>query len=34
VAPGPPRSEVPDNLLCPECSLGNDVFEELASEAK
>ncbi|WP_244445952.1 hypothetical protein, partial [Escherichia coli] len=26
--------EVPDNFLCPECSLGKDVFDELASEAK
>lgn len=34
VAPGTPWSEVPDNFLCPECSLGKDVFEELASEAK
>ncbi|HAX1751651.1 TPA: nitric oxide reductase flavorubredoxin, partial [Escherichia coli] len=25
---------VPDNFLCPECSLGKDVFDELASEAK
>ncbi|MEG8152866.1 hypothetical protein, partial [Escherichia coli] len=24
----------PDNFLCPECSLGKDVFDELASEAK
>ncbi|ENW9149343.1 hypothetical protein UZ965_16105, partial [Escherichia coli] len=22
------------NFLCPECSLGKDVFDELASEAK
>ncbi len=29
-----PWSEVPDNFLCPECSLGKDVFDELASEAK
>ncbi|HFP0928307.1 TPA: anaerobic nitric oxide reductase flavorubredoxin [Escherichia coli] len=34
VAPGTPWNEVPDNFLCPECSLGKDVFEELASEAK
>ena len=34
VAPGTPWSEVPDNFLCPECSLGKDVFDELASEAK
>ena len=33
VAPGTPWSEVPDNFLCPECSLGKDVFDELASEA-
>ena len=33
-APGTPWSEVPDNFLCPECSLGKDVFDELASEAK
>ncbi|MFP1591907.1 rubredoxin [Escherichia coli] len=26
--------QVPDNFLCPECSLGKDVFDELASEAK
>ncbi|WP_243455415.1 hypothetical protein, partial [Enterobacter hormaechei] len=25
---------VPDNFLCPECSLGKDVFDELATEAK
>ena len=34
VAPGTPWSEVPDNFLCPECSLGKDVFDELATEAK
>ncbi|EKJ50614.1 anaerobic nitric oxide reductase flavorubredoxin [Escherichia coli] len=34
VAPGTPWSDVPDNFLCPECSLGKDVFDELASEAK
>ncbi|RYA87004.1 rubredoxin, partial [Enterobacter cloacae complex sp. 742-ADZ3-9B] len=27
-------SEVPDNFLCPECSLGKDVFDVLATEAK
>ncbi|MFS9543726.1 hypothetical protein Q6295_24925, partial [Klebsiella pneumoniae] len=26
--------EVPDNFLCPECSLGKDVFDVLATEAK
>ena len=31
---GTPWSEVPDNFLCPECSLGKDVFDELATEAK
>ncbi|MDK6952256.1 hypothetical protein QP384_16225, partial [Klebsiella pneumoniae] len=25
---------VPDNFLCPECSLGKDVFDVLATEAK
>ena len=34
VAPGTPWSEVPDSFLCPECSLGKDVFDELATEAK
>ena len=34
VQPGTPWSEVPDNFLCPECSLGKDVFDVLASEAK
>ncbi|MCF5088541.1 nitric oxide reductase, partial [Pseudomonas gessardii] len=26
--------DVPDYFLCPECSLGKSVFDELASEAK
>ncbi|WP_348235411.1 hypothetical protein, partial [Salmonella enterica] len=26
--------EVPDNFLCPECSLGKHVFVVLATEAK
>jgi len=34
VAPGTPWSEVPDDFLCPECSLGKEVFDELATEAK
>lgn len=34
VQPGTPWSEVPDNFLCPECSLGKDVFNVLATEAK
>jgi len=34
VQPGTPWSDVPDNFLCPECSLGKDVFEELGSEVK
>jgi anaerobic nitric oxide reductase flavorubredoxin len=34
VAPGTPWSEVPDSFLCPECSLGKEVFDELAVEAK
>ena len=34
VAPGTPWRDVPDNFLCPECSLGKDVFDELATEAK
>lgn len=34
VAPGTPWSDVPDNFLCPECSLGKDVFDVLATEAK
>ena len=33
VQPGTPWSAVPDNFLCPECSLGKDVFDELAMEA-
>ncbi|WP_333893755.1 rubredoxin, partial [Atlantibacter subterraneus] len=33
VQPGTPWSDVPDNFLCPECSLGKDVFDELATEA-
>ena len=28
VEPGTPWSCVPDNFLCPECSLGKDVFDE------
>ncbi|MEA7571597.1 rubredoxin, partial [Salmonella enterica subsp. enterica serovar Virginia] len=27
-------NDVPDNFLCPECSLGKDVFDVLATEAK
>jgi anaerobic nitric oxide reductase flavorubredoxin len=34
VAPGTPWCDVPDNFLCPECSLGKDVFDVLATEAK
>jgi anaerobic nitric oxide reductase flavorubredoxin len=34
IAPGTPWSDVPDNFLCPECSLGKDVFDELGTEAK
>ena len=34
VAAGTPWSEVPDTFLCPECSLGKDVFDVLATEAK
>jgi anaerobic nitric oxide reductase flavorubredoxin len=34
VAPGTPWRDVPDNFLCPECSLGKDVFDELGTEAK
>jgi anaerobic nitric oxide reductase flavorubredoxin len=34
VAPGTPWSDVPENFLCPECSLGKDVFDELGTEAK
>lgn len=33
VAPGTPWSQVPDSFLCPECSLGKAVFDELAVEA-
>lgn len=33
VEPGTPWSEVPDNFLCPECSLGKEVFDALAVEA-
>lgn len=34
VQPGTPWSEVPDDFLCPECSLGKEVFDVLATEAK
>jgi anaerobic nitric oxide reductase flavorubredoxin len=34
VAPGTPWCDVPDNFLCPECSLGKEVFGELATEAQ
>jgi len=34
VAPGTAWSDVPDTFLCPECSLGKDVFDVLATEAK
>ncbi|ATM99068.1 MULTISPECIES: anaerobic nitric oxide reductase flavorubredoxin [Proteus] len=34
VQPNTPWSEVPDSFLCPECSLGKDVFDALAKEAK
>jgi len=34
VAPGTPWCDVPDNFLCPECSLGKEVFDELATEVK
>lgn len=33
VAPGTPWTQVPDSFLCPECSLGKAVFDELATEA-
>ncbi len=33
VQPGTPWSEVPDNFLCPECSLGKEVFDVPATEA-
>ncbi len=33
VAAGTPWSEVPDNFLCPECSLGKDVFDVLREKA-
>lgn len=33
VEPNTPWSEVPDNFLCPECSLGKDVFD-VYTEAK
>ncbi len=33
VAPGTPWTQVPDSFLCPECSLGKDVFDALATEA-
>ncbi|GAB7269754.1 hypothetical protein DZS_11470 [Dickeya ananatis] len=29
VAPGTPWSDVPDTFLCPECSLGKDVFNPI-----
>ncbi|MGS9235805.1 rubredoxin, partial [Salmonella enterica subsp. enterica serovar Infantis] len=34
VAPGTPWRAVPDNFLCPECSLGKAVFDVLATEAQ
>jgi anaerobic nitric oxide reductase flavorubredoxin len=34
VAPGTQWNEVPDSFLCPECSLGKEVFEVLSTEAK
>ena len=34
VQPGTAWRDVPDTFLCPECSLGKDVFDELATEAK
>ncbi|MGS9154652.1 rubredoxin, partial [Salmonella enterica subsp. enterica serovar Infantis] len=34
VAPGTPWSAVPDNFLCPACSLGKDVFDVRATGAK
>ncbi|MGS9121436.1 rubredoxin, partial [Salmonella enterica subsp. enterica serovar Infantis] len=34
VAPGTQWSDVPDNFLCPECSLGKDVFDVLSTDAK
>ena len=33
VAPGTAWCDVPDNFLCPECSLGKEVFDVLATEA-
>ncbi|MGO2434790.1 MAG: rubredoxin, partial [Serratia proteamaculans] len=34
VAPGTCWQDVPDDFLCPECAMGKDVFDPLASEAK
>ena len=34
VQPGTAWCDVPDSFLCPECSLGKSVFDELPSEAK
>jgi anaerobic nitric oxide reductase flavorubredoxin len=34
VAPGTRWQDVPDDFLCPECSMGKDVFDPLASEVK
>ncbi|MBH1966906.1 MAG: rubredoxin [Pseudomonadales bacterium] len=34
VQAGTPWCDVPDYFLCPECSLGKSVFDELTSEAK
>lgn len=34
VEPNTPWTEVPEGFLCPECSLGKEVFDELAREAK
>ncbi|RDT45725.1 hypothetical protein DXF93_30065, partial [Escherichia coli] len=33
VAPGTAWCDVPDTFLCPECSLGKEVFDVLAKEA-
>ena len=29
IAPGTPWEEVPDDWLCPDCSLGKDFFERV-----
>ncbi len=29
IAPGTPFEEIPDDWVCPDCSVGKDMFEEV-----